>query len=208
MHVTTLCYLEKGAQYLMLHRVKKKRDLNQGKWVGVGGKAEPGESPEDCLLREVREETGLTLTRYRLCGIVTFVQRPENGGAAAECAASESVPPGCAASECASPGCAASECASPGCVASGPAFPGENALETEYMFLYTATEWTGTLRGDCREGELSWIDKSAVGNLPIWEGDRVFFGLLEEGRPFFSLKLNYQGDALQSCVLDGERLPL
>lgn len=70
---TTLCYLERGNQYLMLHRIKKKNDLNQDKWIGVGGKCEEGESPEDCLLRECREETGLTLTRYRYRGLVTFV---------------------------------------------------------------------------------------------------------------------------------------
>ena len=70
---TTLCYIERGDQYLLLHRVKKENDLNRDKWVGVGGKLEPGESPEDCLLREVREETGLTLTSWRARGLVTFV---------------------------------------------------------------------------------------------------------------------------------------
>ena len=69
---TTLCYIEQGTKYLLLHRVKKKNDLNEGKWIGVGGKFEPGESPDECLLREVREETGLTLTRWRCRGIVTF----------------------------------------------------------------------------------------------------------------------------------------
>lgn len=69
---TTLCYLEQGGKWLMLHRVTKKNDMNLDKWIGVGGKFEPFESPEDCLLREVREETGLTLTNYRLRGIVTF----------------------------------------------------------------------------------------------------------------------------------------
>ena len=70
---TSLCYLERGGQYLMLHRVKKENDENHDKWIGVGGKFEPGESPEDCVCREVREETGLRLTDYRYCGIVTFV---------------------------------------------------------------------------------------------------------------------------------------
>ena len=70
---TTLCYIEKDGCYLLLHRVKKENDLNQDKWVGIGGKFEENESPEECLLREVREETGLTLTDYRYCGIVTFV---------------------------------------------------------------------------------------------------------------------------------------
>ena len=70
---TTLCYIEDGDRYLMLHRVKKTVDENKDKWIGIGGKFEEGESPEDCVLREVREETGLTLTRYRYRGIVTFV---------------------------------------------------------------------------------------------------------------------------------------
>lgn len=73
MRNTTLCYLERGRDYLMLHRVKKELDENKDKWIGIGGKFEEGESPEDCLLREVREETGLTLTSWRYRGIVTFV---------------------------------------------------------------------------------------------------------------------------------------
>ena len=70
---TTLCYLERDGKYLMLHRVKKENDVNRDKWIGIGGKFEPGESPEDCVLREVREETGLTLTDWAYRGIVTFV---------------------------------------------------------------------------------------------------------------------------------------
>ena len=71
--MTTLCYLERGDRYLMLHRTKKENDENRDKWIGVGGKFEDGESPEDCVTREVLEETGLTLTSYRYRGIVTFV---------------------------------------------------------------------------------------------------------------------------------------
>ncbi|MGN0438657.1 MAG: NUDIX hydrolase [Lachnospiraceae bacterium] len=73
MKLTTLCYIEKDGQYLMLHRTKKKQDINKDKWIGVGGHAIDGESPEMCLLREVKEETGLTLTSYRFRGIVTFI---------------------------------------------------------------------------------------------------------------------------------------
>ena len=73
MQYTTLCYLERGNSYLMLHRVKKEHDLNQGKWLGIGGKFQDAESPEDCVLRECFEETGLTLTEYRYRGLVTFV---------------------------------------------------------------------------------------------------------------------------------------
>ncbi len=71
--VTTLCYIEKDDCYLMLHRVKKENDINKDKWIGVGGHAEKDESPDDCLLREVKEETGLTLLDYRFRGIVTFI---------------------------------------------------------------------------------------------------------------------------------------
>ena len=73
MKQTTLCYIEKGGQYLMLHRVKKENDENKDKWIGIGGKFEDKESPEECLVREVREETGLTLTDYTYRGLVTFV---------------------------------------------------------------------------------------------------------------------------------------
>lgn len=72
-NLTTLCYIEKEEQYLMLHRISKKKDINKDKWIGVGGHFEKDESPEECLFREVQEETGLTLTSYRFRGIVTFI---------------------------------------------------------------------------------------------------------------------------------------
>lgn len=71
--LTTLCYIEKDGAYLMLHRVKKEDDINKDKWIGIGGHFEGKESPEECLLREVKEETGLTLTSYRFRGLITFV---------------------------------------------------------------------------------------------------------------------------------------
>ena len=155
----TLCYLENDrGEYLMLHRVKKKHDVNQDKWIGVGGKFEENESPDECLIREVREETGLTLTDYRLRGIVTFVSQ---------------------------------------------------GWETEYMFLYTATGWTGELLDGCDEGTLEWVDKKKVGDLPIWKGDELFFRQIEDpNSPFFSLKLSYQGDELVYAALDGKELAL
>ena len=71
--LSTLCYIIQDGRYLMLHRTVKKNDVNKDKWIGVGGHFEEGESPEECLLREVKEETGYTLTSYRYRGIVTFI---------------------------------------------------------------------------------------------------------------------------------------
>ena len=152
---STLCYLERGDEYLMLHRVKKKNDMNHDKWIGVGGKFEDKESPEDCILRECYEETGLTLTDYRYRGLVTFVS---------------------------------------------------DLYPTEYMHLFTATGWTGTPH-PCDEGELAWIKKSALLDLPLWEGDKIFLRLLDSNAPFFSLKLRYEGEKLVAAALDGKKLP-
>lgn len=144
MRLSTLCYIEKDDKYLMLHRVKKENDINKHKWIGVGGGFEENESPEECLLREVKEETGLELLEYRFRGIVTFVS---------------------------------------------------NKWDTEYMHLYTATEFAGEMKV-CDEGNLEWVAKSEINNLNIWEGDKVFFRLLEEDNSFFELKLIYEGDKL------------
>lgn len=153
--LSTLCYIEKDGKYLMLHRIKKKQDINQGKWIGVGGHFEEGESPEECLIREVWEETGLTLTDWSYRGIVTFVY---------------------------------------------------GRKVTEYMSLYTADAFLGELHA-CDEGVLEWVDKEKVQHLNIWEGDRIFFRLLQENRPFFSLKLVYdEKDNLLSVSLDGKPL--
>ena len=153
-NLTTLCYIERDNQYLMMHRIKKEKDVNKDKWVGIGGHFEENESPEECLLRETKEETGLTLTSYALRGVITFIS---------------------------------------------------DKWQTEYMFLYTADGFQGEI-GSCSEGCLEWIDKSAVYHLPIWEGDKIFFRLLEENRSFFSLKLRYEGENLVEAVLDGEVL--
>ena len=152
MKQTTLCYLERGDEYLMLHRTKKENDENHDKWIGVGGKFEVGESPQDCMRREILEETGLTVADYRYRGIVTFVS---------------------------------------------------DIYETEYMHLFTVTDWTGEAR-ECDEGELAWIKKQKLFDLTLWEGDRIFLRLLQEDAPFFSLKLIYRGDKLTEAVLDGK----
>ena len=153
--LTTLCYIEQDNKYLMLHRVKKENDINKDKYIGIGGHFEYGESPDECLLREVKEETGLTLTSYRPRGIITFVY-------------------------------------------------GDDVVE--YMHLYTSEDFKGEI-GACDEGELVWIDKDKVYDLNIWEGDRVFFRLLEENRDFFLLKLVYNvNDELTNVILDGKEL--
>ena len=150
---TTLCYIENPAgEYLMLHRVKKENDCNHDKWIGVGGKFEDGESPEECVLRETLEETGLTLTDYRYRGIVTFVS---------------------------------------------------DRWPTEYMHLFTADGFTGTLK-ECDEGVLEWIPRKKLLELPHWEGDAIFLDLIaQEDTPFFSLKLCYRGEELMEAILNG-----
>lgn len=154
MRNTTLCHIEKDGKYLMLHRVKKKNDLNQNKWVGIGGKFEDKESPEECNLREVYEETGLRLLNYRYCGIVTFVS---------------------------------------------------DKWETEYMHIFHSDSYEGEIK-ECDEGVLEWIDKQELLKLPIWEGDKIFLRLMDNNAPFFSLKLQYEGDTLIKAILDGKEM--
>ena len=148
---TTLCYIEQDGKYLLLHRVKKKNDINKDKWIGIGGKFEEKESPEDCIRREVMEETGLTLVRPRYRGIVTFIS--------------------------------------------------DGMQETEFMHLFTATEFAGTIK-ECDEGTLEWVPKEDVIRLPHWDGDLIFLALLERGEPFFSLKLTYAGSTLTEALLN------
>lgn len=154
MHNSTLCYIVKDGKVLMLHRVKKKNDINHDKWIGIGGKFEPEEAPEECILREAKEETGLTLTSWRCRGVVTFLQE---GG------------------------------------------------EGEYMYLFTADDFTGELM-ECDEGDLQWVSMEFLDALPTWEGDRIFLNLLWQDAPFFLLTLRYQGDRLVEAVLDGKKI--
>lgn len=148
---TTLCYIEKDNKYLMIHRVKKVKDINKDKWVGVGGKFEERETPFDCVRREILEETGLTAGKLNYRGLVTFVS---------------------------------------------------NEFGTEYMHLFHTDEFTGELTRDCNEGNLEWVDKDEIINLPLWEGDKIFLELLRKNVPFFSLKLVYEGQNLVSHTLE------
>ena len=149
--LTSLVYLERDGKYLILHRTKKQHDENGDKWIGVGGKFEDGESPEECALREVKEETGLTMLRPRFRGLVTFVS---------------------------------------------------DEWGTEYMHLFTCTEFTGELI-DCDEGELVWLDKSELLEKKMWAGDRLFLKALDERQDFFTLKLVYRGEELVTSKFDG-----
>ena len=151
---TTLCYITRGDEVLMLHRVKKKNDINHDKWIGIGGKFEENETPDECLLREAYEETGLTLTRWQCRGVVTFLS--------------------------------------------------DNA-EGEYMYLFTADGFTGTLR-ECDEGDLQWVGRDFLQSLPKWEGDQIFLDLLWQDAPFFLLKLRYHGNKLVEAVLNGTKI--
>lgn len=151
---TTLGYIERDGCYLLLHRIKKENDLNKDKWIGIGGKLEENESPEEGMLREAKEETGLTVYAPRYCGIVTFVS---------------------------------------------------DVWEGEYMHLFHITDFDGQLC-ECDEGVLEWIPKEQFAKLPQWEGDKLFLRLMQENIPFFSLKLQYEGDRLLCATLNGKQL--
>lgn len=142
---TTLCYIEQNGAYLMLHRIKKGNDENKDKWIGIGGKIEDGESPHDCIKREIYEETGLKVENPIYRGLITFVS---------------------------------------------------DTYGTEFMHLFSAVDFSGQLLSECDEGKLEWIDKKTLYSLPMWEGDKIFLGLLDTEKRFFSLKLVYEGDSL------------
>ena len=151
---TTLCYITRGDDVLMLHRVKKENDINKDKWIGIGGKFEGEESPDECLLREVREETGLTLTSWRCRGVITFLN---------------------------------------------------DSCPGEFMYLFTADDFEGQLK-ECDEGDLRWVSRQFLRELPKWEGDQTFLDLLWQDAPFFLLTLRYDGDTLTEAVLNGRKI--
>lgn len=144
---TSLCYIENNNAYLMMHRIKKMNDLNHDKWVGIGGKFEQNETPFDCALREIKEETGVIPLNLKYRGIVTFIS---------------------------------------------------DIYGKEYMHLFTANGYKGNINYSCNEGVLEWVKKTELNNLPLWQGDKIFFNLLETENNFFYLTLNYQGDNLLS----------
>lgn len=149
MKVATSCYIEKDNKTLMLHRTKKENDVHKDRWIGLGGKVENGETPEECVIREVKEESGLLLLNPQLRGILTF-----------------------------------------------PKFKDD---EDWYVFLFTATEFTGELQ-ECNEGTLEWIDTERIFELNISEGDKLFLNWLKEHK-MFSAKFVYENGKLMEHKL-------
>jgi 8-oxo-dGTP diphosphatase len=145
MLLATLCYVKQNGHTLMVHRNKKPNDIHAGKWNGLGGKFEPGETPEECVIREVQEESGLEIVRPRLHGLVMF--------------------------------------------------PGFKSNDW-YVFVFTATEFTGELIPS-PEGDLKWIPDSELEFLSLWPSDKYFFGWMRDGK-FFSAKFRYEGDEFLS----------
>lgn len=140
MKLATLCYLGDGNKILMLHRNKKTKDMHLGKWNGLGGKVENGETPEACAKREVLEESGLIVSNPILKGFITF-----------------------------------------------PNFDGDNDW---YVFVYRFDEYSGELI-ESPEGELEWISRERMSELPLWEGDRIFMKWLDQPG-IFSAVFNYE----------------
>ncbi|MCR4736329.1 MAG: 8-oxo-dGTP diphosphatase [Treponema sp.] len=156
---TSLCYIEKDGCYLMLHRTKKENDYNHDKWIGIGGKFENGESPEDCVIRECREESGLIIAPEDLeyCGIVTFLDT--------------SLP----------------------------------QTYTEFMHLFRARKYSGSLLTNCDEGVLEWVPIEKLKELPHWQADEIFYDFLAQNHPFFSLKVIYKNNKLIETYLGGRK---
>ena len=155
--LTTLCYIERDDEYLMLHRISKKNDLSKDKWLGVGGHFEDDESPEECIKREIFEESGydIPLDEIDYRAIITFIS--DRG-------------------------------------------------DYELMSLFTA-KCPGGEPKECDEGKLEWVKKKDVYGLNLWEGDKIFFKLMEESDKFFSLKMAYDvNDKLREAVLNGKQL--
>ncbi len=148
MKCSSCCYLIENHRWLMLYRGIKPQDVNAGKWIGVGGKLEAGETMRECALREIKEETGLCAEDLRFCGTIWFFYE---------------------------------------------------GAETEKIWLYTGTKFSGTLK-DCDEGMLAWIPEEELFSLPLWEGDRIFLKkLMEPDMGIFSLELHYdRNGTLQS----------
>ena len=144
MILATLCYIKHNGKTLMVHRNKKPNDIHAGKWNGLGGKFEAGETPEECIQREVQEETGLVIQNPRLHGLLVFTN-----------------------------------------------FKGNDW----YVFVFTATKFSGELTASSPEGRLEWVDDDKLTSLNLWESDQIFLPWIEAGE-FFSAKFEYEGDKM------------
>ena len=147
MDETVLGYIEDKHRYLMLFRNKKEHDHNKGKYIGIGGGVEPGESKEQALIREVKEETGLDVISYKYRAKLIFV----------------------------------------------------NEEFSEIMYLFTIDKFKGEVK-ECDEGELHWIDKDKVLELPCWEGDKYFLSELIKDNPPFEMSLIYKNKKLVEYI--------
>ena len=205
---TTLCYIEKNGCYLMLHRTKKEHDYNKNKWIGIGGKFENGESPEDCAVREIREETGLIVEHAELeyCGIVTFVDMTGVGEV------SPSLQPAPQSSATPSPRGKAPKtpCDFPASLATDKLDSEQcerltpPAPYTEFMHIFRARKFSGVLKNDCDEGDLEWVPLSKLKELPHWQADEIFYDFLAQNHPFYSLKAVYKNNKLIGTWLNGK----
>ncbi len=144
MLLATLCYVKHNGYTLMVYRNKKPKDIHEGKWNGLGGKFEAGETPEECVRREVLEESGLVIRNARLHGLLMF-----------------------------------------------PGFKGNDW----YVFVFTATDFSGDLIDSSPEGRLEWIPDEELLNLNLWESDHIFLPWIQN-REFFSAKFDYEGDTM------------
>ena len=147
MKETVLCYIEKDGKYLMLFRNKKENDINSGKYIGVGGHIELGETKEEALIREVKEETNLDVINYEYFGKVFFK---------------------------------------------------DDDFE-ENMYLFTVTEFKGELK-ECDEGELHWINKENILDVPHWEGDKYFLEKIKNNEKGFEMFLIYSKGKLVKII--------
>lgn len=174
MKKTSLCYIESNGCFLMMLRNRKKADPNEGKWIGVGGKFEPGENPEQCVRREVAEETGFKLKNLHFYGIIEFRSEDFEDEDMYLFSAEPVLNTGSTEGET-SEGCAeaAEMC---------------NALQGENGFPLP----------QCNEGELHWISKNDILKLNLWEGDRVFLKEMLQGKTEINMRLSYKGDRLVS----------
>jgi len=173
---STLCYIEKDGKYLMLLRNKKKVDCNKGKWIGVGGKREPLETVPECLLREVREETGLRLKSWTARAIIAFNSDEWEHERMFLFTADDFE------------------------VVSGAGVSEEDAERGRRVLR--ALETGEVLSG--AEGDLKWIPKDEIMDLNLWEGDRLFMRMVAEDEPFFFMRLEYHGDDLVESHVGGE----